>query len=137
MAMRSGTVNGMALLLALAAMGAAACGGSSKKETPPPPAVDPWPAAVDRATDLLARLTLDQKMALLEGQARPADDLHLSAGYIPAVTDESTGLSVPAQYLCDSPNGVGNGNTGVTRFPTGIAVAATPRPRSRASRTST
>lgn len=119
MSMRSERRRWAALLLGLAT----ACSSSSKKEPPPPPPVDPWPAAVAKAQALLATMTLDQKMALLEGQARPSDDPHLSAGYIPAV--EATGLTVPAQYLCDSPNGVGNGNTGVTRFPTGIAVAAT------------
>jgi beta-glucosidase len=100
------------LLVALAALGAAGCGPK-----------DPWPSAVRKAERLLATLTLDQKLALLVGQSRPTGDAHRSAGYLPAVTSD-TATRVPAQYLCDGPNGVGNGNTGVTQFPTGIALAA-------------
>jgi beta-glucosidase len=82
-----------------------------------------WDAPVAQAEALLATLTLDQKLALLNGQARPSGDPHSSAGYLPAVVADATAL-VPAQYLCDGPNGVGNGNTGVTQFPTAMSVAA-------------
>ena len=34
---------------------------------------------------------------------------------MPAILHD--GVSIPALYLADSPNGVGNGNTGVTQFP--------------------
>jgi beta-glucosidase len=78
---------------------------------------------VAQAEALLATLTLDQKLSLLVGQSKPQGDTHQSAGYLPPLTTGDA-VVLRAQYLCDGPNGVGNGNTGVTQLPTAISVAA-------------
>ena len=83
----------------------------------------PWLAAgqtpAQRADELLARMTLDEKLAMVIGTGFPAGCG--GAGYIPA----DTRLGIPALCLGDGPNGVGNGSTGVTEFPVATTAAAT------------
>jgi beta-glucosidase len=71
-----------------------------------------------RADELIARMTLSQKIALLHGlgsaQFKPY------AGTIPAIDS----LGIPAIHLADGPMGVSNGMTGVTAFPTPVSMAA-------------
>jgi beta-glucosidase len=108
----------------LLVVGMVGCGSSSSKSDGKGSTVDQaalWKAAVAKATAVVETMTPAQQEALLEGQNVPAG--RFAAGYIPSLTVGTT--VVPDQYLCDSPNGVGNFNTGVTRFPTGITVAAT------------
>jgi beta-glucosidase len=70
----------------------------------------------DRRADLLiARMTLDEKIALLHGAPGSA-----YVGYVPA----NTRLGIPALYLEDGPAGVADGMTDVTELPAPVAGAA-------------
>jgi beta-glucosidase len=73
----------------------------------PPPAVAAHPTPEHRASVLVARMTADEKVALVSGDA---------AG-IPR-------LGIPALSYSDGPNGVGHGATDVTAFPNAEVVAA-------------
>jgi beta-glucosidase len=119
------------LLVGVALQG---CGSSSSKKTidttDPAAAIvaqqaAEWTTATAKAQAVAAVMTRAEIIQLIIGATRPSTDPHFAAGYVPAVTVSATGMVIPAQYLCDSPNGVGNSNTNVTRFPTGITVAAT------------
>ena len=81
------------------------------------------PAAVtgppeQRAAALVARMTLDEKIAMVHGDAFPTGGTY--AGHVPGVPR----LGIPDLYLADGPNGVGNGSTGVTQFPAAVTTAA-------------
>jgi beta-glucosidase len=80
------------------------------------------PDYVAMADATLAKMTLDDEITLVTGAAKPTDDTHQEAGYIAAIKHGD--VDIPGLFLNDSPNGVGNGATSVTRFPTGITVAA-------------
>ncbi|HEX3780051.1 MAG TPA: glycoside hydrolase family 3 C-terminal domain-containing protein [Pseudonocardiaceae bacterium] len=89
--------------------------------TPAPP-VDPacpWvgqhASPGQRAAEVLARMTLDQKIQMVHG-----DNNSPYAGQIPAIPQ----LCVPALNLEDGPSGVGDGMTGVTQLPAPVAAAA-------------
>ncbi|WP_327269499.1 glycoside hydrolase family 3 C-terminal domain-containing protein [Streptomyces sp. NBC_01218] len=79
-------------------------------------------AARAKAVELVARMTTDEKIALLHGVnvkeqvARP--------GYVGKVVGNER-LGIPATILADGPSGVGNGSTGVTQWPCSKALAAT------------
>jgi beta-glucosidase len=77
-------------------------------------------AAADRARQLVARMTLDEKIAYCHGI--PATKGF--TGHIPA----NTRLGIPALRLADGPSGVGNGSVGVTQWPDSKALAATWNP---------
>lgn len=82
----------------------------------------PWmnrslPAA-QRADLLLRAMTLDDKIALVHGVARPQSEGY--AGYVPP----NPRLGIPALKLADGRAGVGNGAKGVTLLPAPIAAAA-------------
>ncbi|MFF1613400.1 glycoside hydrolase family 3 C-terminal domain-containing protein [Amycolatopsis sp. NPDC058278] len=77
-------------------------------------------AAVKRARQLVARMTLDEKIAYCHGI--PATKGF--TGHIPA----NTRLGLPALRLADGPSGVGNGSVGVTQWPDSKALAATWNP---------
>ena len=68
-----------------------------------------------RVAQLVAAMTLDEKIQLLHGAGGTP-----YAGYVPAVTR----LCIPALKLHDGPGGVADGLTGVTQLPAPIAVAA-------------
>lgn len=76
--------------------------------------------AVKKARQLVARMTLDEKIAYCHGI--PASKGF--TGHIPA----NTRLGIPALRLADGPSGVGNGSTGVTQWPDSKALAATWNP---------
>ncbi len=83
------------------------------------PVADEAKTPAERASALLARMTLDDKIALVHG-----DGFKLGVGYaghIPA----NERLGIPEMHLVDGPNGVGNGSKGVTAFPAAINTAAT------------
>jgi beta-glucosidase len=86
------------------------------------PADRPWmrpgQSPGHRADEVLARMTLAEKIAMVHGDEWPPNGTH--AGHVPAIPR----LGVPALWLADGPNGVGNGSTGVTAFPTAIVDAA-------------
>ena len=71
-----------------------------------------------RAAALVARMTLDEKIAMVHGDAFPTGGTY--AGHVPGIPR----LGIPDLYLADGPNGVGNGSTGVTQFPAAITTAA-------------
>src|SRR5262249_42022560 len=76
-----------------------------------------WPEAQRQADSLVSQLTLDEKISLVHGDTfGPAG----FAGHVPGIPR----LGIPDLYLSDGPNGVGNGNTGLTAFPVAEADAA-------------
>jgi beta-glucosidase len=110
------------LAVPLAAAGAATQGSHV---TPPAagasPASCPWlsqslPRA-QRVSMLLAQMTLDNKITMVEGQGT-------SEPYVFYMAAQPT-LCIPAMGLEDGPNGVGDGLTGVTQLPAGVSLAAT------------
>jgi beta-glucosidase len=81
------------------------------------------PAARARAQALVGRMTLDQKISLVHGTG------FITGGGYTGFTPAIPSLGIPAFYLADGPNGVGNGATGVTAFPAAINNASTWDPR--------
>ena len=76
-----------------------------------------WHEAQRRAADLVSQMTLDEKIQLVHGDTSGFTGF---AGHVPGIPR----LGIPDLYLSDGPNGVGNGNTGVTAFPVAEADAA-------------
>jgi beta-glucosidase len=70
-----------------------------------------------RVSMLLAQMTLDNKITMVEGQGT-------SEPYVFFMAAQPT-LCIPAMGLEDGPNGVGDGLTGVTQLPAGVSLAAT------------
>ncbi|MDQ1743431.1 MAG: beta-glucosidase, partial [Pseudonocardiales bacterium] len=87
----------------------------------------PWTntalSPVERAALLVARMTLDEKIAEVHGVGYPliADPSTGYAGRIPG----NDRLGIPAVILADSPVGVGNNSTGVTQWADTTALAST------------
>src|SRR5260370_14017121 len=80
--------------------------------------LDPQYSPRERAADLLSRMTLDEKLAMVHGgQLLPGG----GAGSIPG----NQRLGIPALNLSDSPLGVGNFASAVTQSPDGTSNAAT------------
>lgn len=120
-----------AALVAVACMGAQAA---------PPPAVapsEPVPdAAQRRAAQLVSRMTIDDKIALVfgqfgaefQGRQPPKEALAQSAGYVRGIER----LGIPPQWLTDAGIGVasqpGKATRERTSLPAGIATAATWNP---------
>jgi beta-glucosidase len=75
------------------------------------------PDAQRQADGLVSQLTLDEKISLVHGDTFGPPGF---AGHVPGISR----LGIPDLYLSDGPNGVGNGNTGVTAFPVAEADAA-------------
>jgi beta-glucosidase len=69
-----------------------------------------------RVSEVLARMTVAQKVALVTGASGSS-----YVGFIPAIGS----LCIPAINLEDGPAGVGDGMTGVTQLPAPVDVAAT------------
>jgi beta-glucosidase len=94
--------------------------------TPPPPATQPAPGncpwlnstapTATRVAQLMAQMTLQQKVAMLHGTEVP-DYIGRIAG-IPS-------LCIPDLNMQDGPAGVGDGLGGVTQMPSGLVSAAT------------
>ncbi len=86
-----------------------------------PRATCPWVGSsappLDRANQVLAQMTLDEKILLTHGTGNGAP----FAGEIPAIAR----LCVPSILLHDGPNGVAGGLTQVTQLPAPVAAAAT------------
>jgi beta-glucosidase len=93
----------------------------------------PWMSRVlspeNRTTQLLAAMSLSDKLALLTGvdphAALGVADGPLYVGYVPG----NPGLCIPALTLNDGPAGVSDLQVGTTAFPAPIAQAATWNPR--------
>ena len=79
----------------------------------------PWvgqhASPAQRAAEVLAKMTLDQKIQMVHG-----DSSSPYAGQIPAIA----ALCIPALNLEDGPGGVGDGMTGVTQLPAPVSAAA-------------
>jgi beta-glucosidase len=88
------------------------------------PWMNPRQNPTKRAEELLAAMTLSQKLQMIDGAATAAGDVKDYAGYIPGIPS----LDIPPLYLSDGAVGVGNGSTGVTQFPSGLNDAATWNP---------
>lgn len=71
----------------------------------------------DRAQKLLARMNLDQKLAMVHGYAGPY------VGDIPSQTVDGT--KIPTLNLEDSPQGVADGVTKVTCWPSALTIVTT------------
>ncbi|MFC1440304.1 glycoside hydrolase family 3 C-terminal domain-containing protein [Streptacidiphilus sp. N1-10] len=108
---RRATVCAVALLSTL---GLAVAGAPTASARPAPVTGD---ARVDR---LLARMTLDEKLSMIEGQAEAASTTQYQAGYLPGVPR----LGIPSLRLSDGPPGVitEQDSTGMTAT---MGVAAT------------
>ncbi len=99
----------------------AAVGTGLAGDVPSGPVVQPGSAdAVAKARKLVARMTLDEKIALLHGSGGGFGN----TGYAGTIAGNSR-LGIPALYLADGPSGVGNGSTGVTAWPDYTTLAAT------------
>src|SRR4051794_27770667 len=102
-----------ALVAALLVAGALQAGPATAR-----PAPAPWMTARQspdqRAAELVGRMTLDEKIALLHGVDNPP-----YIGYVPPIPR----LGIPAQALTDGPAGVRQGTS--TALPAPIALAAT------------
>ncbi len=82
------------------------------------PWLNPHQTPGQRADELLAAMTLAQKLQMVDGTGFGGGDY---AGHIAGIPS----LGVPDLYLADGAVGVGNGSTGVTWFPSGTSDAAT------------
>ncbi|HVN11562.1 MAG TPA: glycoside hydrolase family 3 C-terminal domain-containing protein [Kineosporiaceae bacterium] len=109
-----------------AALPASASASASGAVSAAPVTARPWTNAglppEKRAELLVARMTLDEKIAEVHGAGYP---LPLNAAGYAGVVPANTRLGIPALYLADSPVGVGNGSTGVTQWADTSALAAT------------
>src|SRR3954447_1793262 len=75
-------------------------------------------AAAARAQALVRQMTLDEEISLVHGTGFITGNGY--TGFTPAIPR----LGIPAFYLADGPNGVGNGARDVTAFPAAINNAA-------------
>jgi beta-glucosidase len=106
----------------LAAICAAVGGGTVAVAAAPAAAANacPWvgqhASPTQRADEVLARMTLDEKIQLVHGIG-----IQTYVGEIPAIPR----LCVPAMNLEDGPAGVADGMTGVTQLPAPVAIAST------------
>ncbi|WP_116112913.1 beta-glucosidase family protein [Austwickia chelonae] len=76
----------------------------------------------DRARLLLSKMTLDDKIGMIHGTARPLQAYGpVHAGQVAA----NPRLCIPALSPTDGPAGVGNNKTGVTQLPAPVALGAT------------
>jgi beta-glucosidase len=122
--MRSFRIVAMAVVLASAALAAvtsaAAQPAGAAQRAAKADAACPWVGSSapvsQRVSELMARLTVAQKVALLTGSGGSS-----YVGFIPAIGS----LCIPAVNLQDGPAGVGDGMSNVTQLPAPVAVAAT------------
>jgi beta-glucosidase len=85
------------------------------------PWLDPSQNANQRADELLAAMTLAQKLQMVDGTGFAFGAGVDYAGHVAGIPS----LSIPDLYLADGAVGSGNGSTGVTQFPSGTNDAAT------------
>lgn len=76
-----------------------------------------------RVAELLARMTLAQKLSMLHGLTSNTDTTSSGPVYA-GDTAAIPSLCVPALHLEDGPAGVGDGMAGVTQLPAPVALAA-------------
>jgi beta-glucosidase len=98
-----------------AALLVSAPSGATAATNPSCPWVGQHASPAQRSAEVLAQMTLDDKIGMVHGASGSP-----YAGQIPAVPR----LCVPALNLEDGPGGVGDGMTGVTQLPSPVSVAA-------------
>src|SRR5215469_4006735 len=112
---------GLALSLALTALGGPAAAGSTRPSAVASDGSCPWLSRSlpvgQRVHMLLARMTLANKINMVTGAGSTGPYVF----YISAIP----GLCVPAIGEEDGPTGVGDGLTGVTQLPSAVSLAAT------------
>ena len=110
--------------------GAALCGtvgwGNAIAQTPdaPRPWMDSHRSPPERTRLLIAAMTLDEKLGLLQGDTvldGNGTGVNPCVGHISGLPR----LGLPALCMGDGPAGVGNGMVGVTQFPAPLMVAST------------
>jgi beta-glucosidase len=112
-----------ALFIALAA-GNLLVAGSNAADAVRAPWLDATLDANERARRVVAAMTLDEKLSLLQGDTildANGTGVNACIGHLPAIKR----LGLPPLCFGDGPAGVGNGLTQVTQFPAPIAGAAT------------
>jgi beta-glucosidase len=115
------SLTALATVLALTALSTTAAVAAPTGTSPQPRSDAALPPA-QRATLLVAQMTLDEKIAEVHGAGFPTP---LNAAGYAGVVPANTRLGIPALYLGDSPVGVGNGSTGVTQWADTSALAST------------
>ncbi|WP_199430854.1 beta-glucosidase family protein [Qaidamihabitans albus] len=115
---------GLALLGVTTLTLAAVVGGPARAQEPPSPDC-PWVGSdapvADRVSQVLERMTRDEKLSMVHGSAGAFEFVGpVYAGLVPAIPR----LCIPQLGLSDGPAGVGNGQTGVTQLPAPLALAA-------------
>ena len=100
---------------ATGALTARAATASTAGSNPACPWVGSHAPIATRVAEVLAKMSLDQKIQMVHGASGPY------VGNIPAIPS----LCVPALKLEDGPAGVADGMTGVTQLPAPVAGAAT------------
>jgi len=111
--MRHGTLAllvGLLLAVVVAAPASAA---------PSCPWMNPKLSANRRAHELVAAMTIDEKIAMLS-QAQPVDAHYGAAGFVPG----QASLCIPDLVLNDAGQGVGDAQTNTTAFPASIAQSS-------------
>jgi beta-glucosidase len=109
---------GVAVLVVLGALiGGVAATRAGSTADPKCPWVTSSAPIDQRVAQLLSRMTLDDKISMVEG--------HGSANPYVFYTTAIPSLCIPAVGLEDGPSGVADGMTGVTQLPAGVALAAT------------
>ena len=96
------------------------------------PWLNPHQSPEQRTSELLAQMTLAQKLQMVDGTGFAFGSGVDYAGHIQGIP----ALGIPDLYLADGAVGAGNGSTGVTQFPDGTSDAATwdPARSSRSAR---
>jgi beta-glucosidase len=114
-----------ALCLALVVAAALLSAGASARAVTACPWMSAKTRPVDRVSQLLAAMTMTDKLAMLTGvdphAALGVADGPLYVGYVPG----NARLCIPALTLNDGPAGVADTQVGTTAFPAPIAQAAT------------
>jgi beta-glucosidase len=118
---RLAAVGAAALAALITVPAAGAVPASAAGARPAADASCPWVTSTapisQRVAQLMSQMTLADKISMVEGHGTSNPYVF----YTPAIPS----LCIPAVGLEDGPNGVGDGLTGVTQLPAGVALAAT------------
>jgi beta-glucosidase len=113
------------LAAALAAVVVAALGGAGPSQAATGcPWMEPGKSPEQRASELIAAMTLDQKVNQVHQSDPPWMFYYGTAGHI----DGTPELCIPTLVLSDAGSGVAGMQQGTTTFPSGVAQAATWNP---------
>src|SRR3954469_11210279 len=107
-----------------AAVFAAAPGSAATAQAADCPWMKPGQSPAQRANELIAAMTLDQKINQVHQSDPPWFLYYGTAGHI----DGTPELCIPTLVLSDAGSGVAGGQQGTTTFPSGVGQAATWNP---------